>query len=94
VEDINFHHLLLYIEKDDLLPGDYKEIDLGELVKQILPLDLPPLILSSNFSELCLTHLSHLFGLCSFWEKKKKKKIVNALSLLCSVLCKLLLYKF
>ncbi|XP_075272497.1 pituitary adenylate cyclase-activating polypeptide isoform X1 [Opisthocomus hoazin] len=37
VEDINFHHLLLYIEKDALLPGDYEENDLGELVKQILP---------------------------------------------------------
>uniref|UniRef100_A0A8C3CW99 Adenylate cyclase activating polypeptide 1 n=1 Tax=Cairina moschata TaxID=8855 RepID=A0A8C3CW99_CAIMO len=37
VEDINFHHLLLYIEKDALLPGDFEENDLGELLKQILP---------------------------------------------------------
>uniref|UniRef100_A0A8B9NIG0 Adenylate cyclase activating polypeptide 1 n=1 Tax=Accipiter nisus TaxID=211598 RepID=A0A8B9NIG0_9AVES len=37
VKDINFHHLLLYIEKDAVLPGDYEENDLGGLVKQILP---------------------------------------------------------
>ncbi|XP_028920368.1 pituitary adenylate cyclase-activating polypeptide isoform X1 [Ornithorhynchus anatinus] len=40
-EDINTDHLLLYINTDALLQGDYETNDLGEFLKQILPLVSP-----------------------------------------------------
>ncbi|XP_028593079.2 pituitary adenylate cyclase-activating polypeptide isoform X4 [Podarcis muralis] len=43
VEEITILHLLLYIDKDALLQGEYEAIDLGELLTQFLaPVWIPP----------------------------------------------------
>ncbi|XP_060631115.2 pituitary adenylate cyclase-activating polypeptide isoform X1 [Anolis sagrei] len=43
VEEITILHLLLYIDKDALLQGDFEAIELGEWLSQVLaPVSLPP----------------------------------------------------
>nr|XP_028593076.1 pituitary adenylate cyclase-activating polypeptide isoform X2 [Podarcis muralis] len=46
VEEITILHLLLYIDKDALLQGEYEAIDLGELLTQFLA---PVSLLSGSF---------------------------------------------